>query len=177
MKLFGGYRKRSRKASLQLSINAIVILVMAMAVLGIGLTLIRGVLGQGKDKLQKAISDFDISEKATSENPLTGINSLSVKSGKESIIAVNFYNKGYDKCAVDSGAKLELDCKVKDDSDSQDFWESQDLIEIPVNVGESANLGGIFVTKQKAGTYICKVQVKCGSDTVVTQSAFLKVTS
>ncbi len=176
MKLFGGYRKRSRKASLQLSINAIVILVMAMAVLGIGLTLIRGVLDQGKNKLIGIIGNMDISEKATSENPLTGINSLTVKSGKEVYIAANFYNNGHEECAVDPGAKLLIECKTSD-GETQDFWDSASILEIPVPVGGSTNIGGVFVTKQKTGIYPCKFKVVCGDDDnpVFTATGELKV--
>jgi hypothetical protein len=46
MKLFGPYKKRSRTASMQLSINAIVILVMAIAILGLGLGIIRKIVSK-----------------------------------------------------------------------------------------------------------------------------------
>ncbi len=84
----------SKKASLQLSINAIVVLVMAMVVLGLGLTFVRGLFGQGGDQLGKTISNNDLKNPASAEIPLTIDNHIKVKLGKSSTLSVGYYNSG-----------------------------------------------------------------------------------
>ena len=185
MKLFGPYKKRSRSASMQLSINAIVILVMAMAVLGLGLGLIRGVLGQGKAKLTKAVAGMDISEQATSEKPIANADTISIKPGKSTPVAVSFYNTGYDCSGDSNAAELVLSCKYNGttyDSNTagtdNGFWLEGNVLSVDAPQGEATKLAGIFKVKGvPATTYPCKVKVKCGTKYPAAYSTFIKVSS
>lgn len=181
MKIFGPYKKRSRTASMQLSINAIVILVMAMAVLGIGLGLIRGVLGSGKDKLMNSLESMDLSEPATAEKPLTNINNLKIKRNSEETVAIGFYNSEYD--CKNNPAQLNISCKEKDTT--KDMWEIFDTLAVPIGEGESKTVGAIAKTAQPAGNYACTVIVSCGTtkdennveipNIAASESAFIKI--
>ena len=55
----------SKKAGLQMSINAIVVLVMAMVVLGLGLGFIRGMFSSAESKFSGAIDAADLTTFAT----------------------------------------------------------------------------------------------------------------
>ena len=178
-KLFGPYKKRSRTASMQLSINAIVILVMAMAVLGLGLGLIRGVLGSGKDKLMGSLEEMDLTEPATAEKPITNINSVELKYNKENEFVIGFYNAQFDGC--EDEAKVNLTCS------NEDLELTQDPIVLKVQQGESRKLGSIITpiaVDPAKKTYGCTVSVQCKKDVegstwedVTSESAFIKVLS
>lgn len=167
MKLFGPYKKSSRTASMQLSINAIVILVMAMAVLGIGLGLIRGVLGSGKDKLMGSLEAMDLSEPATAEKPLTNINNLKVTRNKENTLGVGFYNaqntcSGFDQSgAIQYSAYLNMSCSK---NGVPVVWDTFDYLPVDVGQGESKTIGAIVKTQAAAGNYACKIEIRCGND-------------
>ncbi|MFP4118996.1 MAG: hypothetical protein ACLFTH_02990 [Candidatus Woesearchaeota archaeon] len=182
MRIFGPYKKRSRSASMQLSINAIVILVMAMAVLGLGLGLIRGVLGSGKDKLMGSLESMDLSEKATSDSPITNINNIELKRNKENQVAIGFYNKDSSNCAY--GAEVNMTC-----SGGLNWSEPPQVLDVDVDQGESKKLGGIFKTEAPAKSYPCKIEVVCNTENsegdkvdeppnvVESASTFVKVTA
>lgn len=175
-KLFGPYKKRSRTASMQLSINAIVILVMAMAVLGLGLGLIRGVLGSGKDKLMGSLQEMDLTEPATSEKPITNINDVRFKNNKENEFVIGFYNADYAGCA--DAARVNVSCLTSANV-AVPMAQSQIVLKVPV--GESKKLGSIITPATTPATYGCTIKVECdaGSGYVIQaeESAFVKVLS
>lgn len=188
MKIFGPYKKRSRTASMQLSINAIVILVMAMAVLGLGLGLIRGVLGGGSAKLKDAIGSVDLSETATAEKPIANADGIRLKLGKENTVAISFYNTDGQYCPT--AAKLNISCQNKDGLllSGTDFWETENVLTVEATRGTATKLGAIYTTNTNVstGTYPCKVQIMCGDpnadpsvpfEAVRTYSAFIEVTA
>lgn len=173
--------KISKKASMQLSINAIVILVMAMAVLGLGLGLVRGLLTGGVNKLEGAIGGIDLTEEANAGKPLANINEIRISRASEEPIAVSFYNTNSD-CTVDQDelddrAKLDIMCQSKDDATEFNMLNQS----LPVNApqGQPTKLGGLANFQGRVGTYACTVSVKCGSDgnerTVRSEAAFIKV--
>lgn len=175
MRIFGPYKKRSRSASMQLSINAIVILVMAMAVLGLGLTLIRGVLGSGKEKLLSSVEGMDLKKTATAEKPVQNIKNIKIKRNQENTLAVSFYNKQSSDCARDKGARLNITCSGENFN-----WTRMDSLPVTVDQGTAKNVGGIFSTEAPAKSYQCMVVIECdGSDDnweeKVTRSTFIEV--
>lgn len=167
-KLFG---KQKKKGSMELSVNAIVILVMAMAVLGIGLSLITGVIGSGKDKLNSYLDKMDLPNNADSENPLQNINSIKLKRNKETPIGASFYN-GVGECT--NGFNLTFICS------ETSFELTQSTAPIQVTQGEASKIGSILKIN-KSGTHICTAVVACtDSGTSVantTTTSFLEVTS
>lgn len=161
-KLFGPYKKRSRTASMQLSINAIVILVMAMAVLGLGLGLIRGVLGSGKDKLMNSLEGMDLSEQATSEKPIANADTIKLKRGKESAIAISYYST----TAECETATMAISCYGDDGTVNDEFFSSKTLIPSDLSAGEATKLGGLFTVSSTVspGKVGCRVVVNCADD-------------
>jgi hypothetical protein len=86
--------RRSRKGSLELSVNAIVILVMAIAVLGIGLAFVRGALTGAQEKVFTAIKNSELENPASADRPATADLSTKVKNDKSAEIKLGFYNSG-----------------------------------------------------------------------------------
>jgi hypothetical protein len=81
-----------KKASLNLSIEAIVILVIAISLLGLGLGFTKGMFGQLKQQLVVPAPEIP----ATSEDPVvlpTG-GELQIKAAKDAVFTVNFFNNG-----------------------------------------------------------------------------------
>lgn len=79
-----------KKASLELSINAIVILVLAITMLGLGLGFTKGMFGQLKSQLVVPPPEIP----ATSDDPVvlpTG-GQLNLKAAKDTTFVVNFFN-------------------------------------------------------------------------------------
>jgi hypothetical protein len=80
-----------KKASLNLSIQAIVILVIAIALLGLGLGFTKGIFGQLKSQL--VIPPPDIP--ATADDPISLPSSqINIKAAKDTVLTVNFFNNG-----------------------------------------------------------------------------------
>jgi len=84
----------NKKASLNLSIQAIVILVMAMAVLGLGLGFIRTLIGQGQGQFETAIDNAQLENPASASQPVTVDRNVEVKQGGSAKIRFGFYNNG-----------------------------------------------------------------------------------
>ncbi len=82
----------NKKASLNLSINAIVVLVMAMVVLGLGLTFIKTLLGTAQDKFVEVVKEEDIKNPATEQDPFKIPEELSISASKENKLTFSFYN-------------------------------------------------------------------------------------
>lgn len=173
--------RMSRKASMQLSINAIVILVMAMAVLGLGLGLVRGLLTGGVGQLEDAIGGIDLTEEATSGKPLANINNLQIKRGSEEPIVVSFYNTA-DECTKtdleDNSAEVIIECQSKDDTGTFELLDQS----LPVNApqGRATKLGGLANFDGAVGTYACTVSIACGGpegspNIVRSEAAFIEV--
>lgn len=168
-KLFGPYKKSNRKASMQLSINAIVILVMAMAVLGLGLGLIRGVLTTGKDKLLGSLEGMDLSEQATSEKTIANVGAVKFKRNGENGIAISYYNVN----SACSEGQLDIQC-YKEGKVVETFFSEKDILPTKFKSGESTNVVGLFTLGEgiETGTHACKFSVVCtaGSQDVVGKS-------
>ncbi len=170
MKIFGPYKKTSRSASMQLSINAIVILVMAMAVLGLGLGIIKGIRGKADKFLD---FNIDLSEDASAAKPISNLNEeLSWKAGKENQVAIGFYNSGSTQCA-DDGAWAFIDCgdlpTISTDEDTTMPSEKAfSIIQRPtrVKLGEPGKLLSKITPDStlKRGSYACSFQVYCGGE-------------
>ena len=80
-----------KKASLELSINAIVILVLAITMLGLGLGFTKGMFGQLKSQLVVPPPEIP----ATSDDPivLPSGGQLQIKAAKDTVFTINFFNK------------------------------------------------------------------------------------
>lgn len=155
--------RRSKKASMELSINAIVILVMAMAVLGIGLGLIRGVLAPAQGKLEDSLGKVNLNEKATSTNTIANLpQTLRMKNGAENELVVSFYNTGHAACASPALAKVNLVCTQAATGTNTPALAINALA-VPAPTGDSATLIANVKPSGFSGSVPCKVEVICGS--------------
>ncbi len=83
---------KSKKGSLELSINAIVILVLAITLLGLGLTFIRGLFGKATDKLGGFVDAADLENPPTAEEPVGISDKISIKVGETRELKLGYYN-------------------------------------------------------------------------------------
>ena len=91
MKIFNIKRK---KASLEISMNAIVILVLAIAMLGLGLTFIRGIFKGITAKVEEAVSAGEIVNPPTRDTPITITPStIEMRAGETKEANLAFINK------------------------------------------------------------------------------------
>lgn len=149
-----------RKASLNLSVNAIVIFVLAFAMLGVGLTftgLIReNVTGATKDIIPKS----DFKNPPTAQNPITITDELTIKRGAKKKVDLGFYNKdagtaqsvqlGIRQCLKDDGTEMtELPNVVSPvaNVDASD-WKGFKVI---IDVGSSEAVEDAYTS----GDYVC----------------------
>ncbi|MCF7799272.1 hypothetical protein K9M74_05200 [Candidatus Woesearchaeota archaeon] len=167
--------KFSKKASMQLSINAIVILVLAMAVLGLGLGIVKGIKGKANEFLDYEV---DLSATADATTPIANVpEELDLRANKENLIHISFYNAGTgDSSQCDSeGAELRLDCDglkktisdggsedVSPDSGFKPFEYVQKKIKIDDGTAGTLNVKIIPNKELIKKSYACSVVVSCG---------------
>ncbi|MDP7610765.1 MAG: hypothetical protein QGH19_03290, partial [Candidatus Woesearchaeota archaeon] len=65
------FKKRGKKGSLNLSMNAIVVLILAITMLGLGLTFMRGLFKQATERVTEAVSAQELVNPPTVDSPLT----------------------------------------------------------------------------------------------------------
>lgn len=161
-----------RKASLNLSVNAIIIFVLAFAMLGVGIFVtnqLRDTAGSGLAKARELIGSIE--QDPTAEDPLVGVGKdMDIPNNKREPKVVKFYNGlGFDLYNVSVTIDL---CK---DTESGDMFSLSNSVktpkEYPVEVVsddvdiKASNFGEIpFVMKKgdvlgSGNTYICKLQI------------------
>ena len=91
MKIFEVSKCR-KKASLNLSINAIVVLILAITMLGLGLGFIRSMFKGATSKLAGAIESTSLKNPADSNTPLTIDRQISIKANTDERIEIGYYN-------------------------------------------------------------------------------------
>ncbi|MBN2881343.1 hypothetical protein JXM83_04800 [Candidatus Woesearchaeota archaeon] len=169
----------NKKASLNMSINAIVMLVMAMALLGLGLTFIRGMMGGATGKLGGAIDAADLSEPPTAEKPVTMDRTIKIKRGKTVNTKIGFYNTGD---AV-TDAVPEFDSTAGDACKGSGSGGSftPGIVALPQDVGSGQSAAyEVIIDLSQAnpqpgpGTYACKLAI---ANTEEEKQFFLEVTS
>lgn len=85
---------KSKKAALQLSINAIVILILAITMLGLGLTFTRVLFKSASSKMLQAVEGTNLKNPADAEHPVTIDEQIIMKRGSQEQLEVGFYNRG-----------------------------------------------------------------------------------
>ena len=88
--------KMKKKASLNLSVNAIVILVLAVVLLGLALAFIRGMFGKMTSKMGEIVDITQIEAKPTADMPITMPNRITIKD--RTTVQIGFYNRFGNKC-------------------------------------------------------------------------------
>ncbi len=195
-------KRMTKKASLQLSINAIVVLVMAMVVLGLGLSFIRNLIGQGENQLGKTIDNIDLNLPASATDRITIPSEISLKRGGSTEVEVGFYNINSNGLMAspalckESGGKYKvggsgwkLECV---DTKKQKINDKQIVISAPAAKVESGtaegflaiisdgcqNLGDSYTdcksNKLKSGDYVCSIKIYGSKDGELTSEESLE---
>ena len=125
-------------------------------------------LSSGKDDLKDSLASMDLSEKATSDSPITNVNNIELMRDKENQVAISFYNKGTEAC--EDGARLDISCPGLE-------WSEASSSPVDVDRGSAETLGGIYSTDGRANEYACKVSVECGGSVVVSERASTQMTA
>ena len=117
---------RHKKASLNISVEAIIILILAITMLGLGLGFIRGMFGQVSTQLEQQISDEPEPGTPTGARPITlSRESIISNPGQQQVVKVSIYNSRGDEI----GGSPYLSCQdftyIGDDTDQAD---SEDLL-------------------------------------------------
>lgn len=130
-----------------------------MVLLAIVISSFTGLLGVGKDKLLLSLSFVESTEKATSGDVIAGGDAFSFSRNKNQIVAVSFFNSGFQDC--DELSHLMIYCP--------DIRFDFDWVELPVSVGTEKTLGMIIKIAPSVPrrNYVCSLKVRCGSDYVV----------
>lgn len=83
--------RHNKKASLELSINAIVIIILAISLLGLGLMFMKNFMSKGSEQFGSIIEGTKIENPASPINPLTYPSEISMASGETKTIDIGFY--------------------------------------------------------------------------------------
>lgn len=102
MKIF----RHSKKADLNLSVQAIVILIFAVIMLGLGLGLINFIFSSATKKIGGALDITKLSTPPTSDNPLTLETNINIKYKGEQQVQIGFYNKA-------PGTKFNIEPRIR----------------------------------------------------------------
>ena len=190
MKIFNIKRK---KASLEISMNAIVILVLAIAILGLGLTFIRGIFKGITAKVEEAVSAGEIVNPPTRDRPVTITPpSVELRQGENSETKIAFMNiqpsqKCYslgltgtvqaDGCVSQTACRCDFTatspCKVAMVFSNDDYSMQKDAINMwTVTVNPKVDLLGATDPASKTYLYTATfTEVTCGTTTPVLNGA------
>lgn len=173
MRIFEGPTGKSRKGSMQLSINAIVILVLAMAVLGLGLGLVKGIRGKSDELMGYKVP---LDREASATEPIANFDdSVAMTINKEVGYKISFYNKNT-LCSDSSEnyAGVRIEC-VKGTGGDDDVPVEMTVTQKKVEAknGEATTI--IFDATASSGAegdpgfssnqnYYCDLMVQCGVD-------------
>jgi hypothetical protein len=100
------FKKRGKKGSLNLSMNAIVVLILAITMLGLGLTFMRGLFKQATERVTEAVSAQELVNPPTVDSPLTaapGDITIRTKEVGKIIVAYLSQYSGVDDCTLTIG--------------------------------------------------------------------------
>lgn len=105
-----------KRASLNLSVDAIVIFVLAFSMMGVGLFITKLLRDKSTPLLDEAFDISLLEKMPTSQEPITVQNELTLKKGKQATVPIGFYNKGISElpnvkpklivCVSDAGTEV-----------------------------------------------------------------------
>ncbi|MBT4824961.1 hypothetical protein HN695_01780 [Candidatus Woesearchaeota archaeon] len=159
----------SKKASLNLSVNAIVVFVLAFSMLGVGLFVTNLI----KENVAQGIKSLDVTEldnPASAEEPITIPKEVQLKKGKERLLKVGYYNVLQYEV---ENVKLALSECLGQDGTVQLFYDDATtdpfyIMATTEDVGSSEGTGYEIKLMDKTkeldlgeefptGTYVCKI--------------------
>ena len=170
-----------KKASLNLSVNAIVILVLAVVLLGLALAFIRGMFGKMTSKMGEIVDITQIEAKPTPDTPITIPNKITVKQGGNVQVQVGFYNR---KGGTLSDVTLNITSCVDESGNSLTQLPTISAPKVDsIDAGKATGFNAIFSLKNVADTmttgniYICQLSVTSNGEAQETKQFYVEVTS
>ncbi|MBI1970537.1 hypothetical protein HYS47_02220 [Candidatus Woesearchaeota archaeon] len=169
-----------KKASLNLSINAIVVLILAIVMLGLGLAFIRNVFGGATEKIKSGLENVDIRTPASSDNPIT-IADVTMKRTAETRVEVGVYNG-------DVTPKSNIKLQISECTDSQgNAIANNPIIAAPPHPSLQPSVGtgfrAIFSWEDASnrapptGTYVCTIEALEGTTSFETAQFYVQLVS
>lgn len=170
MKLFNN----SKKADLNLSVQAIVILIFAVIMLGLGLGLINFIFGSAREKIGQSIAITELSIQPTADKPVTIESDVSIKFKGEKKVQIGFYNLRSSSlnnvvpritlCLTSDGKNIEKGSlptiaappKPSVDPGNSEAWAA--IVKLPVSPTATGG-EGTFSGPLTPGTYICSIGI------------------
>lgn len=160
---------KSRKAALNLSVEAIIIFVLAFAMLGVGIFVtdqLREIGTAGIAKSQDILES--IGETPTADKPIVGISKagLDLPYKKQTQLEIGFYNGG---TSTAESAILLIDECISSSTETTSSYANDDgeypvkVVGAPVDV-EASSAEGLIATMKNTNlisgeTYICKLKI------------------
>lgn len=160
---------RSKKAALNLSVEAIIIFVLAFAMLGVGIFVTDQLRSIGTAGIEKSQAILDaIGETPTAENPIVGITSeFSLPVKKQAKLNLGYYN-GMAETATEVSVIIDA-CKSTGTTKKTYSYANDGKYPVEVTaVSEKADVGpgeavGILAYAQNnglvSGAYICNLEI------------------
>ncbi|MFA5141646.1 MAG: hypothetical protein WC471_01595 [Candidatus Woesearchaeota archaeon] len=156
---------RQKKADISLSVNTIVIIVLAITLLGLGLTFIRGIVGDSFGRLEKLIETTDLEKQPTAVEPLTISSDIEIKRNSQTTAKIGFYNKA----SISLREVKPTISKCISTIDGEDVTELPKLITLSKtellpsdSVGFEATIG---VEGLAEGRYACRLSIEADGST------------
>lgn len=151
-----------KRASLNLSVDAIVIFVLAFSMMGVGLFITKLLREKSTPLLEEAFDISLLEKQPTSQDPISIQNELTLKKGKDSTVLIGFYNVGTQSVA--NVVPLISNCV-----DEEGALVTKDQLPVffalPQTVDGSKAVAYKAILKEKKGTnlaarkYICLVEI------------------
>ena len=162
---FRNPKRISKKAALELSVNAIVILILAIVMLGLGLGFVRGMFSKVTTQFEEQIATEPNPSAPSGSEPITLSRESIVTHAKDSeVLKVALYNPSNSDWA---NATPALSC-----SSGFGSFDSIQVNNKTINQGESQsyNVLTTIPTSAGEGTYLCKIEITAvnGSNDLVT---------
>ncbi len=168
MKIFNT-RKPEKKASLNLSINAIVIVVLAMTLLGLGLGFIKSQIGEiagTTTEVQEQVREQITGQLRTSGEKISFPRSITLKRGDRKVLTVGVQNTG--SSTIFFGFDLTLDTTNSDHNGSvRDIYDARftsNTCAFHLGPSEADAYGINIEAPNTAGTDMLKVDVVMGGE-------------
>ena len=193
-----------KKASLNLSVNAIVVFVLAFSMMGVGLFIVKMIREQAGKIIPETFDTTLLDKQPTSEDPIAMPDTLQLKKNKQEEVRIGFYNLENDR--VVNARPVLRKCIDQNNPEDELIYDpnaaTQATGKLPpllVGIGQDVGISeavGYKVTLKEAtvtndadslstGTYICEVAIwgKVGLDpsavdrAVVTDQIYVKIVS
>jgi hypothetical protein len=153
--------RRSRKASLDLSVNSIITFVLAFAMLGVGLYFTNMIKDKIANGTIKVLDSNNLENPADPQNPVTIPREVTLRRGGKLTLDIGFYNSGNSQA---DAATVKIDNCLREDNTPVPADQLPTLASPSEDVATSSDTGFRTILRDTQShldpmTYICVLQV------------------